>query len=73
VSEALVVMRGHVSSVFKALGAIADESQDERYSDSYINLRIEPTQRKTRAFHLGHNRWETLTEFFDVITTALTR
>lgn len=73
VSEALVVMRSHVSQVFKSLGAIADENHDDRYSENYINLRIEPTQRKSRSFNLAHNRWETLTEFFDVISTALNR
>ncbi len=73
VGEALVVMRSHVSSVFKAFSGIAEEGQDERYSDNYINLRIESAQRKTRSFQMAMNRWDTLTEFFDVITTALTR
>jgi DNA polymerase-3 subunit epsilon/ATP-dependent DNA helicase DinG len=73
VSEALVVMRSHVSQLFKTLNTIADENQEERFSENYINLRIESAQRKNRAFNLAYNRWEALTEFFDVIITALTR
>lgn len=73
VGEALVVMRSHVSQLFKTLNTIADENQEERFYENYINLRIESAQRKNRAFNLAYNRWETLTEFFDVIITALTR
>lgn len=73
VSEAVVVMRSHVGQVFKTLNTIAEENQDERFSENYINLRIESAQRKNRAFNLAYNRWENLTEFFDVIISALTR
>jgi ATP-dependent DNA helicase DinG len=71
--EATTEMKAHITAYFRNILRFVEDVRSNRSKEYLTIIRIEPSHRARAIFMQIQDRWQTLSEFFDVLTDALKR